>query len=99
MIPEESAVGRRRDLVMSLMPFICLILFFTVVRTWLVWLLIPVAAVLLYGADGKRGRRHRPGAATVGSASGGRGGCDWSHSRTGEVACRRDSSHLVQAQA
>lgn len=55
LVPENSAAGRRRDVIMALAPFLCLVLFFTVFRTWLVWLLIPVVAILLYGAGGKKG--------------------------------------------
>jgi hypothetical protein len=59
IVPEESAAGRRRDVLMALTPFVCLVLFFTVARTWLVWLIIPVVAILLYGTDGKKGGRDR----------------------------------------
>ena len=59
IIPESSAAGRRRDVIMSLTPFVCLVLFFTVFRTWLVWLIIPIVALLLYGTDNKRGRDRR----------------------------------------
>ncbi|WP_158626287.1 hypothetical protein, partial [Corallococcus praedator] len=52
---------RSRDVVMALLPFICLVLFFTVVRTWLVWLLIPIVAIVIYGPGGKRGRDRRQG--------------------------------------
>ncbi|MGV1009379.1 MAG: DUF1707 SHOCT-like domain-containing protein [Dermatophilaceae bacterium] len=55
--PRGSGAGRRRDVVMALMPFVCLLLFFTVARTWLVWLLIPIVAIFVYGADGTRGGR------------------------------------------
>jgi len=59
MVPQRAENRRTRDVVMALMPFICLILFFTVARTWLVWLLIPVVGILFYGADGRRGGRRQ----------------------------------------
>jgi hypothetical protein len=48
--------ARYRDTVMAIMPFAALLLFFTL-HSWMFFLLIPVMAILLYGAEGKPGRR------------------------------------------
>jgi hypothetical protein len=51
-------VGRHRDTVMALTPFVAVGLFFLFGYSWLWFLLIPVMGILLFGAD-DRGRRHR----------------------------------------
>ncbi len=63
-VPEPSVpalggmVGRHRDTVMALTPFVALALFF-LIHTWLWFLLIPVMGILLFGADDRKGRRRR----------------------------------------
>ena len=47
---------RLRETVMALTPFAALVLFFTT-HTWLWFLAIPVMGILLYGPEGRRGRR------------------------------------------
>ena len=54
----EGLVGRHRDTVMALTPFVAVGLFFLFGYSWLWFLLIPVMGILLFGAD-DRGRRHR----------------------------------------
>jgi hypothetical protein len=49
--------GRAGETVVALSPFIALVLFFTVVHVWWVFLLIPAAGALIYG----RGGRHHDG--------------------------------------
>ena len=44
--------------VVALSPFIALVLFF-VLRTWVVFLFIPIAGIIAYGPDSKGRRRHR----------------------------------------
>jgi len=51
--------NRVRETIMSLTPFAALVLFFTT-HTWLWFLAIPVVSILLYGAEGRRGRGRRP---------------------------------------
>ncbi len=53
-------LGRHRDTVMALTPFIALALFFLTYR-WLWFLLIPVMGILLFGADDRKGRGRRRG--------------------------------------
>jgi len=51
--------NRVRETIMSLTPFAALVLFFTT-HTWLWFLAIPVVSILLYGAEGRKGRGRRP---------------------------------------
>ena len=51
-------MGRHRDTVMALTPFVAVGLFFLFGYSWLWFLLIPVMGILLFGAD-DRSRRHR----------------------------------------
>jgi hypothetical protein len=51
---------RTRETLMALVPFVALILFF-VTKTWIWFLLIPVAGILLYGADHNRDHDRRRG--------------------------------------
>jgi hypothetical protein len=51
-------VGRHRDTVMALTPFVALALFF-LTHSWLWFLVIPVMGILLFGADDRKGRRRR----------------------------------------
>jgi hypothetical protein len=53
-------VGRHRDSIMALTPFVALALFF-LTGTWLWFLVIPVVGILLFGADDRRGRNRRRG--------------------------------------
>ena len=53
-------VGRHRDTVMALTPFVAMTLFF-LTRSWLWFLVIPVMGVLLFGADDRKGRGRRRG--------------------------------------
>jgi tellurite resistance protein TehA-like permease len=55
-----SLVGRHRDTIMALTPFVALALFF-LTGTWLWFLVIPVVGILLFGADDRRGRNRRRG--------------------------------------
>jgi hypothetical protein len=53
-------VGRHRDMVMALIPFVALALFF-LTSSWLWFLMIPVMGILLFGADNRKGRGRRRG--------------------------------------
>lgn len=44
-----------RNTLMGLAPLLCLVLFFTT-RSWLWFLLLPIAGVVLYGPRGDGGR-------------------------------------------
>jgi hypothetical protein len=65
-VPEPSVpalggvVGRYRDTVMALTPFVALALFF-LTGSWLWFLAIPVMGILLFGADDRKGRGRRRG--------------------------------------
>ncbi|MDN5794505.1 MAG: DUF1707 domain-containing protein [Intrasporangium sp.] len=62
-VAHPSAVGRSqgrpsrrtRDTVMALLPFAALVLFF-LTGQWMWFLIIPVGGIVLYGADGRKGR-------------------------------------------
>jgi hypothetical protein len=56
LFPPESWVARHRDALMGLTPFVALVCFF-VFKSWLWFLLIPAAGVLLYSGDDRRKRR------------------------------------------
>ena len=58
--PLGGLVGRHRDTVMALTPFVALALFF-LTSSWLWFLVIPVMGVLLFGADDRKGRGRRRG--------------------------------------
>jgi hypothetical protein len=66
VVPEPAVpvlggmLGRYRDTVMALTPFIALALFFLTYR-WFWFLLIPVMGILLFGADDRKGRGRRRG--------------------------------------
>jgi Domain of unknown function (DUF1707) len=53
LLPEPYAAW-----VMSLIPFLALVLFFTT-HLWLWWLIIPVAGLVIYGPDGRHRDRRR----------------------------------------
>ncbi len=55
-----GVVGRHRDTVMALTPFVAMTLFF-LPRSWLWFLVIPVMGILLFGADDRKGRGRRRG--------------------------------------
>jgi hypothetical protein len=55
-----GVVGRYRDTVMALTPFVALALFFWT-QTWLWFLAIPVMGIPLFGADDRKGRGRRRG--------------------------------------
>jgi len=54
---ERGPRGGVRETVMALMPFVALAMFFSV-GGWMWFLMIPVAGIVLYGADGAPGGRH-----------------------------------------
>lgn len=56
LFPPDSWVARHRDALMGLTPFVALVCFF-VFRSWLWFLLIPAAGVILYSGDDRRKRR------------------------------------------
>jgi DUF1707 SHOCT-like domain len=58
--PLGGLVGRHRDTVMALTPFVALALFF-LTSSWLWFLVIPVMGILLFGADDRKGRGRRRG--------------------------------------
>lgn len=47
----------KANAIVSLMPFLCLVLFFGLDTSWIVFLLIPITPLVLYGTDGRSGRR------------------------------------------
>lgn len=56
LFPPDSWVARHRDALMGLTPFVALVCFF-VFKSWLWFLLIPAAGVILYSGDDRRKRR------------------------------------------
>ena len=56
LFPPESWVARHRDALMGLTPFVALVCFF-VFKSWLWFLLVPAAGVILYSGDDRRKRR------------------------------------------
>lgn len=44
---------RTAHTVVSLTPFVCLLLFFGLDASWLVWFAIPIVPLVLYGKDGR----------------------------------------------
>jgi Domain of unknown function (DUF1707) len=56
VFPPDSWVARHRDALMGLTPFVALVCFF-VFKSWLWFLLIPAAGVILYSGDDRRKRR------------------------------------------
>ena len=56
LFPPDSWVARHRDVLMGLAPFVALVCFF-VFKSWLWFLLIPAAGVILYSGDDRRKRR------------------------------------------
>jgi hypothetical protein len=56
LFPPESWVAQHRDALMGLTPFVALVCFF-VFRSWLWFLIIPAAGVILYSGDDRRKRR------------------------------------------
>jgi hypothetical protein len=56
LFPPDSWVARHRDVLMGLTPFVALVCFF-VFKSWLWFLLIPAAGVMLYSGDDRRKRR------------------------------------------
>ena len=56
LFPPDSWVARHRDVLMGLTPFVALVCFF-VFKSWLWFMLIPAAGVILYSGDDRRKRR------------------------------------------
>lgn len=56
LFPPESWIARHRDALMGVTPFVALACFF-VFKSWVWFLLIPVAGIVLYSGDDRRKRR------------------------------------------
>ncbi len=51
LVPQRSWVGRHRDQLMGVAPFVSLVGFFALGHNWLWFLLIPALGALLYAGD------------------------------------------------
>src|SRR4029077_14193322 len=58
LISPDSWLGQRRDAIMGVTPFLALVLFFTT-KTWLWFLLVPVAGVVLYAGENESSKQRR----------------------------------------
>jgi hypothetical protein len=56
LFPPNSWIAQHRDALMGVTPFVALACFF-IFRSWVWFLLIPVAGVVLYSGDDRRKRR------------------------------------------
>jgi hypothetical protein len=56
LFPPNSWVAQHRDALMGVTPFVALACFF-LFKSWVWFLLIPVAGIVLYSGDDRRKRR------------------------------------------
>lgn len=59
LVPAESWLGRRRDAVMGVVPFVAMAGFFLLGNNWVWFLLIPLSGALLYAGPHEGGRDRR----------------------------------------
>jgi hypothetical protein len=57
LFPPNSWIAQHRDALMGVTPFVALACFFVFNRSWLWFLLIPVAGIVLYSGDNPKKRR------------------------------------------
>lgn len=59
LVPADSWLGRRRDAVMGMVPFVAMVGFFLLGHSWVWFLLIPLSGALLYSGPHEGGRDRR----------------------------------------